>query len=95
MAWPVMMHYGFGYGYGFGYRALPWVGIGIGALLLKTLVAGAVLLFVVELLHRNRPSRVEAMAGAYGPLQIVRERYARGEIDKEQFEQMSRDLQGR
>lgn len=91
MAWPGMMHYGFAYGSG--YRLLPWVGLG--AMLFRTLIVAAGLLLFVELLHQRRLARIEAGAGATRPMEIVRERYARGEIDREQFDQMRRDLESR
>jgi putative membrane protein len=91
--WPGMMHYGFGYGYGYGVRFLPW--IGLGALLFRALLIGLGLLLLFELLHRRQPTRVEAGTGASRPIEILMERYARGEINKEQYDQMRRDLESR
>lgn len=57
------------------------------------LVIGGVVLLVVWLLHQGAP----ASAGPIGErraLEILRERYARGEISREEYEQMRRDLEG-
>lgn len=89
---------GFGWGYGMGWS---WMVIG-GALLLGLLV------WVIILVVRRREhgsmgpmSMCMPMGGMGQPhsdagdraLQILKERYAKGEINKEQFDQMKRDLQ--
>lgn len=89
---------GFGWGYGMGWA---WMVIG-GALLLGLLV------WVIFLVVRRREHGsmgpmpmcmpMGGMGQPYGDagdraLQILKERYAKGEINKEQFEQMKRDLQ--
>ena len=89
---------GFGWGYGMGWA---WMVIG-GALLLGLLV------WVIILLSRRhehgsmgRMPMCMPMGGMHQPhedagdraLQILKERYAKGEINIEQFEQMKRDLQ--
>ncbi|HEX2924092.1 MAG TPA: SHOCT domain-containing protein, partial [Chloroflexota bacterium] len=72
-------------GYGFGW--------GILMLLFWALIIGGIVLLVVRLSERNQlpegPSRPYSGDRA---LDILRERYARGEITKEQFDQMRRDL---
>ena len=97
MVWPGMMHYGYGYCFGYGlrysYGILPW--LGIGALLFRTLIVTAGLLIFVELLRHRRQARTGAVPVATRPIEIVRERYARGEITKEQFDQMRQDLEDR
>lgn len=82
-----MMHWGFG-----------WPGMMIGGLLMLlfwgALIALAVL--VVRALARSGGTGLEG--GSYpaqredSALAILRERYARGEIDKEQYERMRSDL---
>lgn len=47
----------------------------------------AVVVLVIRALSGNRP-----LAGSSRALQILQERYARGEIDKEEFESRKRDL---
>jgi putative membrane protein len=80
-------------GFGMGGAAMGWVmivitlvTIGLGVLLLAALFPRA---------SRNSPmnglsQRVESLAS---PLEILKQRYARGEITKEQFEQMRRDVE--
>ena len=53
--------------------------------------------FVVRISYRRSRRRYwrQQHRGQNGPMRILRERYARGEITKEQFDQMSQDLQQR
>lgn len=69
-----------------------WLGMGIG--MIGTLLFWALIIVGIVVL-------VKWLAGAHGAagappaktaLDIVKERYARGEIDKEEFEQKKRDL---
>ena len=75
-------------GFGFGW--------GIVALLFWALVIGGVVFLIVRLLDQN-PSPAGPHARerqqSDSALDILRERYARGEITKEEFDQMRRDLQ--
>lgn len=70
---------GWGMGYGGPFMILFWVLIVIGVVLLVKWLAG------------------QSSAGTgpreRAPLDILRERYARGEIDREEFEQKRRDLE--
>lgn len=90
MMGPWMMGYGWG-GYGFG-----WWGIvmGIAMLLFWLLIIGGAVWLVISLFRQGRT----AVLGP-GPtdhaLDILRERYARGEITREQFEQMRHDIEGK
>lgn len=76
------------YGYGFW-----WWGI-IMMLFWVLVIVGGIWL-VVSLLRQGRPAEVGPGPGRERPLDILRERYARGEITREQFEEMRRDLEGR
>ncbi len=68
-----------------------WVGIGAVHMLLFWALIILAIVVLVKYLSRNssgydRPQRT--------PLDILKERYARGEIDKQEFEEKKRDLTG-
>jgi uncharacterized membrane protein len=83
-----------GYGYGphmFGYglrglRALRW----IPPILIFLLLSAVVVLAVLLATRRRRSS--ERLEGNNDALEILKRRYARGEIGKEDYERMKRDL---
>jgi putative membrane protein len=93
-----MMGYGRGGPYGgwMGPGMMGGFGFGGGILMLVfwALVIGGIVLLVLRLLERNPsttgPSRQDSGDRA---LDLLRERYARGEITKEQFDQMRKDLE--
>jgi putative membrane protein len=73
---------GFGGAMGFG---------GIGMLIFWALVIGGIVVLVRWLSAKSSAENVPS--GRQGsPLDILRERYARGEIDKDEFEQKRRDV---
>ncbi|MCL5265824.1 MAG: SHOCT domain-containing protein [Chloroflexi bacterium] len=83
MGWGMMGGFGFGFSPVYGIiMAVFWVSIVVGIIAL-----------VVWLFQQGRPT--EAGPGAGLALDILRERYAKGEITREQFEQMRRDLEGK
>lgn len=73
---------GFGGGMAFG---------GIGMLLFWGLVIGGVVL-AARWFAVNRSSTSLSLARGKNALEILRERYAKGEIDKNEFEEKRRDL---
>lgn len=83
MMGPGMMGWYGGYNswWGFGAMILFWAAI---------LVGGGLL--VAALLRRERTPNTGFGPAGSRALEILRERYARGEITKEQFDQMRRDL---
>ncbi len=85
MMGPGMMGY---YG-GFGFS--PWMGIVM--LLFWVLVIGGIAWLVAWLVREERLAHVGPGPSRPRPLDILRERYARGEITREQYEQMRRDLE--
>lgn len=86
---PGMMGY---YGYPFGYGNYWWfVVMGVAMFIFWVLVIGGIVYLIVEAFRRGGPTR--EIKPSPTPLDILRERYARGEITREQYEQMRRDLQ--
>ncbi len=84
------MMYGFGrYGYGLAHAGtwLSWIGP-IAMILFWALFVTAMVLLIRYLVHNTRSAGRESSA-----LAILRERYARGDITKEEFEQKRKDLQ--
>ncbi len=69
------------WGYGFGGNGMFF---GLGPLIFLGVIAA-----IVYLVFRERPPREREDSA----LDIIKRRYARGEITKEQFEQMKRDLE--
>lgn len=81
MGGPAMMG-----GWGFGLMG------GLGMLLFWGLVIAGIVLLVRSLSRTSGQSGAGPSGKAEGPLDILKRRYAAGEITKEQFEQMKRDL---
>jgi putative membrane protein len=71
-------HYGIGFGFGWGMVALC------------VLFLGALIALIVLAFKRLAPRRT--LSTSVDVLQIAKERYARGEITKDQFDQMKKDL---
>ncbi|MCL5959475.1 MAG: SHOCT domain-containing protein, partial [Chloroflexi bacterium] len=91
MGWgmgPGMMGWG---GYGFGIWGII---MGIVMLLFWVLIIGGIVLLVVWLVRQGQPAAA-GPAGGRGALEILKERYARGEITREQYDEMRRDIEGR
>lgn len=71
---------------GFG---LGWLWMVLGTVVVVGL---AVWLFWSLCVNQNRPNKTSETDTTYSALSIVKQRYARGEINKEQFEEMRRSL---
>ena len=90
------MTFGSSYGYGYGGMMGPWMMGGFGifsalfGLLFLVLVVGGVTWLVVAL-ARGSGSGVSSPRGD-APLDILKRRYAGGEITKEQYDAMKREL---
>lgn len=85
-----MMHY---WNYGPGYYSLNY-GFSIFGLILNVLFWGLLIILIVKLVksfHCHHYEETEEINGDRS-LEIVRERYAKGEIDKKEFEQLKKDL---
>lgn len=72
---------GWGMGFGFLFMILFWV------LIILSIVA------LIRWLMTDRAQDRRALPRDKTPLEIVQERYARGEIDREEYEQKRRDLE--
>jgi putative membrane protein len=82
------MMYGFGrFAAGHALPWLSWVGPIAMAVCWALFIAGIVIL-IVYLARRSRST------GGGTALEILKERYARGEIAREEFDQKRKDLQG-
>jgi len=76
--WGPMMHYGYGYGYG---------GMFMG-LLFFILIVVLVYFVIQAITAKGRPP-----IPPESPLDILKKRYAKGEITKEEFEKIKKDLE--
>ena len=65
--------------------------MGLG-LLIPLILIGLVALALGWRPHFNQQPPAQQSSGGQTPLDILKARYARGEIDKEQFDQMRKDL---
>ena len=75
---------------------MGWGGFGFGWVILVifwALIIGGVAALLVWLFQRGRPVGAGPTGGR--ALEILRERYARGEITREEFERMRHDLEER
>jgi putative membrane protein len=77
--WGPMMHYGFGYGYG---GMFMWI--------IFLIVIGFLVYFMVQAQKTkgSMPTQNES------PLDILKRRYAKGDITSEEYEKMKKDLEG-
>jgi putative membrane protein len=82
----------FGQSWSAGASFHPWFLFGFLFWLLPLFVVGAVLFLAARWLFRQT-ERPSGLSGGGGALAILEERYARGEITKEQFAQMKKDIQ--
>jgi putative membrane protein len=76
---------GWGMGFGFLFMILLWVLIVLGIV--------GLLRWLMRESQGGREQDRRGLSRDKTPLEIVQERYARGEIDREEYEQMKRDLE--
>ena len=92
IAWAQQGNYGYGPGWHGGWG---WGGMIFGPIVMILFVAAIVVLAVVALRWLgggHGPGMPWRGLGGGSPLDILEERYARGEIDKEEFEERRRTL---
>ncbi len=69
------------------------MGFGFIGLLLMVLFWGSIISFFARLVHGGGPQGMGApMNGGLRPREILDQRYARGEISREEYERMKQDL---
>lgn len=80
-----------GYGFGYGYGAHPW--FGLGCMLLQALFFIVIIVVLYKVFH-SKKSKVlkDTKYENDNALTILRERYAKGEIDTEEFNRRKNDL---
>ena len=81
--WPNMMGNFFGGGIG-------WIGIILSFIFFILIIIGIILL-IVWLVKRTTHPGIEDKTGSKA-LEVLKERYAKGEITKEQYESIKKDL---
>jgi putative membrane protein len=84
---------GFG-SWGMGSGMAGGYGMGIFMIAFWVLILAGVFVLVKWLVKGSRGGHVDHMQSGSGALEILEERYARGEIDRVEFEQKKRDLRG-
>jgi putative membrane protein len=85
-----MFGYGMMDGYGYGGLGL-WGGL-IGLILNFAIIVAIIWLIVWAVRRFSSQSRSNQTAGAQSPRDILQVRYARGEITRDQYQQMLKDL---
>ena len=81
-----MWHWGWGWGHGAYGFPFWWLGAGVRVILIAAVITAVV--YVVRIFSRPGSRRRDEESA----LDILQKRYARGEITKEQYEEMKRDI---
>lgn len=80
------------HGYGFGYTG--WGLMAIGSILFVLVVIGLIFLVVWAVRQGKRSNRVDSNQRTDSAEEILKARYARGEITQEEYRSMRDDLKG-
>lgn len=80
------------HGYGFGYTG--WGLMAIGSVLFLLVLVGLILLVVWAVRQGKRSDRVDNNQRTDSAEEILKARYARGEITREEYRSMLEDLKG-
>lgn len=87
------MPYGYGYGDGWMHGGGYWLGMGLHGVFWLVLIA-AVVVGIVWAVRSTGRSQDTPPRGGSSARQILDERYARGEIDREEYQARRKDLEG-
>jgi putative membrane protein len=71
---------------------MGWFGV-IFVILIVVLVVVGLIIFLPQLKQKYKINEVETSSGKSNALEILKARYARGEIDKIEFEEKKKDLE--
>lgn len=88
-----MMGFGSGMMGGGGYGGPGFSGWGIVMMLFWALVIGGVVWLIASLLNPSRTATTNPGMGGARPLDILKERYARGEITREDYDRMREEME--
>jgi len=81
-----MMYYGWDNMMGFGYAPFGWIGAVLMFVFWALIIAGVVILLKRLTLPPEKEKKDDSA------MEILKERYAKGEINREEFERMKKDL---
>ena len=88
MGWAGMGPWMMGYGH-YGFYPLGWVVM----LVVWAVIIGIIVLLAIWLFRQAAPA-LTPPASRPRALEILKERYARGELSREQYEEMKREIEG-
>ena len=71
---------------------MGWIGLLMMLFIWALIIVGVVAL-VIWLVRASQGGQASGTSGVNRPLEILKERYARGEISREEYEQMRQDLE--
>ncbi len=74
------------------YGGIGWIGMILGAVIWLALLVGVILLIVYGIRRLSRGSSSAPASQKSTAKEILQERYARGEITRDQYQQMLEDL---
>jgi len=81
--WPNMMGGFFG--------GMGWIGMIVGFIFLIAIIIG-IILFIIWIVKRTTHNPVDLKTESKS-LEVLKERYSKGEITKEQYEEIKKDIQ--
>jgi len=82
---------GWGYGH-YGFGGFRWMGLGM---FVPLILGIGIILLGIYIFRRNTTGLRSGMSVRMSGLDILRERYARGEIDSEEYQSRKQDLEDR